>query len=108
MYSGFHSTGTVSFRGTVAPEMVCTPSPWFHDVELSNSGGIEAPVAWLVDGTFRVDDSVGFDAGSDHHISRFRRGQPRGEVVGCRMVRRLSGGMHMYRHDARPSTSARM
>ena len=63
MDSGFVSTGTVNFNGSVSPDFVSLTSPTFDNVNVNNTGGIAPNTDWLVTGNFIVGAGASFVGG---------------------------------------------
>ncbi|MBI5214479.1 MAG: hypothetical protein HY960_01865, partial [Ignavibacteriae bacterium] len=65
--SGFNSSGTVYFNGTIAPTFAGLTSPTLNNVTINNTGGILAATDWTVGGVFTVNAGASFDGGSRSH-----------------------------------------
>jgi hypothetical protein len=62
--SGFTSTGTVIFNGSVSPTFNSLAAPAFQNVTINNSGGIAPDIDWTIQGDFVVDSGAVFNGGS--------------------------------------------
>ena len=65
--SGFMSSGTVNFNGTIAPAMNGTSSPNVTNVSINNTGGVNADANWIIGGGFSVGNGATFSGGSLSH-----------------------------------------
>ena len=65
--TGFNSSGTVNFNGTVAPGFTGTSSPTLQNVNVNNTGAIAPTVGWVVNGTFVVGSGATFAGGAATH-----------------------------------------
>ena len=65
--SGFVSTGTAEFNGSVAPTLLSASSPTFQNVQINNLGGVVPNIGWLIHGDFSVAAGALFDGGSATH-----------------------------------------
>lgn len=64
MNSGFSSTGTVNFNGTVAPVFSGSSPPQFTTLNINNTGGISSTTGWTINGVFTVAAGATFNGGS--------------------------------------------
>jgi hypothetical protein len=67
--SGFSSTGTTNFNGTIAPVFSGISSPQFSILNINNTdtAGISPSIGWNVNGTFTVASGVKFYGGVATH-----------------------------------------
>ena len=65
--SGFVSSGSVSFNGTVAPSLVGSQPLVFQNVNVNNTGGIAPAAEWTVNGGFAVGPGATFAGGLGTH-----------------------------------------
>jgi hypothetical protein len=66
--SGFTSTGTVDFNGSVSPSFSGSTSPTFYNVNINNTAAISPGVGWTVGGTFLVGTGSTFNGGAATHL----------------------------------------
>jgi len=62
--SGFSSTGTVNFNGTVAPTFTGSSPPQFATLNINNTGGVLPTTGWTVNGVFTVASGATFNGGA--------------------------------------------
>ncbi len=68
MNSGFVSTGTVNFNGTIAPIFSGSAPSQLNNVVINNSGGIAPSSGWTIGGTFTVAAGASFIGGEWTHV----------------------------------------
>lgn len=64
MNSGFSSTGTVNFNGTIAPVFSGSSPPQFTTLNINNTAGISPTTGWTVNGAFTVASGATFNGGT--------------------------------------------
>jgi fibronectin-binding autotransporter adhesin len=65
--TGFNSTGTVNFNGTIPPTFDSLAPVTFQNVNVNNASGVVPDIDWTVNGAFVVGSGAAFLGGPETH-----------------------------------------